>query len=379
MRKQKVLFVLTKGNWGGAQRYVYDLATNLPREQYETKVVVGQGNELPEKLANAGITTISLPRLGRDLNVFGDLLILFSLIKIFRRERPNIVHLNSSKIGGLGALAARLARVPKIIFTAHGWPFHEERPLFQKFLIRFFSWLTIVLSHQVIVISQSELKAAPTWFGVKKKLNLIYNGIAPTTFLYRDTARETLIRLEPELEIQRHRLWLGTIGELHPNKGLDLALQILAILRSTSPNFIFLVIGEGEEHSNLTALIKKLELQNNVFLLGAIPDAARYLKAFDLFLLSSRKEGLPYVILEAGQAGLAVAASKVGGMPEIIENSRAGVLINPYHPAKTATKLEKLITNNLEREILGRSLEEIIRRKFTLSEMLEKTLVVYNS
>ncbi len=126
--RRKILLVVTKGNWGGAQRYVYDLATELPVDQFEPVVVAGAGHALPTRLAAAGIRTIALPKLERDINWRQEAATLAALVKIFWRERPSVVHLNSSKIGGLGALAARLALVPRIIFTAHGWPFHEARP-----------------------------------------------------------------------------------------------------------------------------------------------------------------------------------------------------------------------------------------------------------
>ncbi|MEK7585082.1 MAG: glycosyltransferase, partial [Patescibacteria group bacterium] len=123
----KIIFVVTKGNWGGVQRYVYDLATSLPKRQFEPLVVVGQGEILKSKLAAAGVECQSLARLGRDVRLTDDFHSFWALFKLFRREQPSIVHLNSSKVGVIGALAGRLARVPRIIFTAHGWASNEDR------------------------------------------------------------------------------------------------------------------------------------------------------------------------------------------------------------------------------------------------------------
>src|SRR3989338_454048 len=119
----RILYVITKANWGGAQRYVYDLATAAKEAGHEVAVAVGGTGILTKRLQEASIRTIELPLRQRrtfllDLFTFGS---LFSLIRVFRAERPDVVHLNSAKAGGLGGLAARLAGVPRIIFTAHGW------------------------------------------------------------------------------------------------------------------------------------------------------------------------------------------------------------------------------------------------------------------
>lgn len=378
MRKQKILYVLTKGNWGGAQRYVFDLACNLSKDQFDARIIVGEGEDLPQRLEAKDIPVTVISSLGRDLNFWADLKSFFSLILLLRRERPDIVHLNSSKIGGLGALAARIVRVPKIIFTAHGWPFKEERSFFQKFLIKLASWLTIVLAHRAIVISESEHQAVIKWPLTKNKLVKIYNGIASQNFVYRDTARETLIEQNPNLEPHRHQIWIGSIGELHRNKGFDLAIKLMAKLKEKLPGARLIIIGKGEEQTNLEKQIKALNLGDRVFLVGEIKDAAQILKAFDIFLLPSRKEGLPYVILEAGQAGLPVVASKVGGIPEILKTERAGILINPHKIEEVVDRLVYLGSNNLEREILGHSLEQIIRRDFPLPDMAQKTILLYN-
>ena len=103
---KKVLFVITKSNWGGAQRYVYDLAINLPKESFEVKVALRGEGLLKQKLEENNIQTIQIPHLQRDINATRELLSFFSLIKIFNKEKPDIIHLNSSKAGGIGAAAA---------------------------------------------------------------------------------------------------------------------------------------------------------------------------------------------------------------------------------------------------------------------------------
>ena len=122
MKAKKILFLITKANWGGAQRYVFDLATAL-RNEFDISVAFGQEGLLAKKLREAQITTFPIRALQRDVSISSDVKSFLELMRLFRVEKPDVVHLNSSKAAGVGALAARLAGVPRIIFTAHGWPF----------------------------------------------------------------------------------------------------------------------------------------------------------------------------------------------------------------------------------------------------------------
>src|SRR3989344_8990682 len=106
--RKKVLFLITKGNFGGAQRYVYDLATSLPKSKFEAVVAFGEGEELKALLEQAGIRTIQIEKLIREVKTFDEFKVCKNLIELIKRERPDIIHLNSSKMGGIGAVAGRL-------------------------------------------------------------------------------------------------------------------------------------------------------------------------------------------------------------------------------------------------------------------------------
>ena len=132
LKRTKVLFLITKSTLGGAQRYVYDLATGLDSAEFETCVAVGGEGPLLETLAEAGIKVHKLTHLQRDISFFNEIQTFFELLRIIRKEKPQVLHINSSKAGFLGGLAGRFCRVPKIIFTAHGWAFNEDRSPFQR-------------------------------------------------------------------------------------------------------------------------------------------------------------------------------------------------------------------------------------------------------
>lgn len=309
MRERKrILFVITKANWGGAQKYVYDIATALPVEEFEVAVAFGKSGLLAEKLKAASIPTYSIDSLGRDVAAFADFKSFMALYKLFRKVRPDIVHLNSSKAGGLGALAARLAGVPLIVFTAHGWPFWEPRGAISRGLIYFFSWITALLSHRIIVVSNYDLEVAERMPFVSGKTIRIYNGI-PSHLSF---GSGEVIRKAFPLGVRI----AGTVGELTKNKN-----QIALIERARNdPKLYVAIVGEGEDRTYLEKNIAEYGLQDRVKLFGFMPPQD-VLRGFDVFMLPSLKEGVPYVLMEAKAAGLPIEANRVGGVSEILDGN----------------------------------------------------------
>ncbi len=371
-RKTKVLFVITKSNFGGAQHYVYDLARELPRAEFEAVVACGGAGTLVEKLIEAGVRTILLPSLARDISLLRDVQSFFALWKLFLVERPDVVHLNSAKASGLGGLAARLAFVPRIIFTAHGWAFNEDRSLLSRTAIKIFSWLTVILTHKTIAVSEAVRDDTQNWPFITGKVATVHNGTEGVGRLSREDARKVL-GLPFDVFI------VGTIAELHPNKGLPYAIEAIAKLSQKHPDVYYAILGDGEEKARLNALLEAQGLRGRVFLHGFVKDASHYLKAFDCFVLPSVKEGLPYVILEAGLAELPTIATSVGGIPEVIEDQKTGLLVPAKNADALADAINKLITSPALRTSLGTSLHEKVLHDFSLNNMTANTLKLYGN
>ena len=310
--KKKILFVITKSNWGGAQRYVYDLATALSKTEFEVSVAFGGTGEsgasrgvLAVNLEQRGIRCHDVKSFMRDVSVVQEFAVYRELKNIIKEERPDIVHLNSSKAGGIGAIAARLAGIKKIIFTVHGWPFLEDRSTVAKVLIWLASWFTVLLCHKVICISDYDLRIANRMPFIGTRAVRIYNGIAPMSF---GTGEKIRGAFPPGAKIT------GTVGELTHNKN-----QIALIEEAKNNTDMFVaIVGGGEDMGMLYEKIEEYELQNRVKLFGFIP-VQEALKGFNVFVLPSLKEGLPYVLLEAKTAGLPIIANRVGGVGEILD------------------------------------------------------------
>lgn len=309
-RRQKVLYLITKSNWGGAQRYVYDLVTHLP-STYERVVAFGpegpsgEPGALAEKLRQAGIRTILIPELSRDIGPL-DMKAFSAVRTLCAAERPDIVHLNSSKAGLIGALAARAARVPRVVFTAHGWPFRESRSRAWKAVAWLGSLATVLLAHRVICICTSDLGAFSRVPFVRRKQVLIYSGIDRSMAFGSGAIIRSAFPAGARIT--------GTIGELTANK--NQAALIEAARKDEGLSLA--IVGEGEDRPLLERMVAAYGLGERVRFFGFLP-AADVLKGFDRFALPSKKEGLPYVILEARLAGLPIEANRVGGVGEALD------------------------------------------------------------
>lgn len=405
MHRKKIIYLITKSNFGGAQRYVFDLATSMPKDEYDVSVVFGgtgkAGSEpgaLAEMLSRSGIRTIYVPELGRDVaalmgvhmllnpstlwhSISQEARALNALKRLFKTECPHVVHLNSSKAGGLGALAARMAHVPHIIFTAHGWPFWEPRAFPIRALIFLFSYLTVLLSHKTIVISHHDKAAIAHLPFVRKKIAVIYNGIRAEGEAVTRTpsdARAVLYPLETQ-QVHKYDLWLVSIAELTPNKNIFRAVDAVRHVneQGISPRVFYTIIGGGEQAAALAEYISARGLNDSIHLCGFIPDAARLLSGFDALLLPSLKEGLPYVLLEAGAAHTAAIASRIGGIPEIIEHGVSGLLIDDptATPAIAAQIMEVRDVNKRTR--MATTLHQTVVDHFSFETMRQETLSLY--
>jgi glycosyltransferase involved in cell wall biosynthesis len=336
MKQKRVLYLITKATWGGAQRYVFDLATNAKRQGYEVSVAYGNWGKLARDLERSGIEMVPIASLGRNISLLSDIQSFYAIWRCIRETRPDVVHVNSSKAAALGALAARLIGVRHIIFTAHGWPFKENRSVIWKSVIYCISWFTAVLSHETIVVSKSDEVIGKKMLVAGKKVRYVPLGIVPPEFLDSETAAAKL-SLSPSP-------WpkVVTIAELTPNKGIRFAVEAVALLKKSGTNVSYFIAGDGENHSALTERAKVLDVADRVHFLGFIPDAATYLHAFDMCLLPSIKEGMPYVLLEAAYADLPIVATSVID-PGFFEKYPLVTKVDPANPEALAHAIQSAI------------------------------------
>jgi glycosyltransferase involved in cell wall biosynthesis len=359
----KILYLITKSNWGGAQRYVYDLATSFDAKGVTTLVAFGGHGLLAENLEKAGIKTFSISSLERDIALAKELFVLRDFYKLIKREQPDILHLNSSKASGIGALIGRLLGIKQIVVTIHGAPFREDRRFFVKKLMYFFTWLTCLLAHKVITVSRQDESDIGAMFFIKKKVTTIYLGLTYDPTISQVAQKE-------------RKVHIVTVGELSRNKGYLYALQAMDILKQKGLLFSYSIIGEGEDRQKIEEFISLKQLGDVVSMLG-YQDARSVLHQYDIYFLPSTKEGLPFVLLEAGKAMLPVVATITGGVPEVIRHEETGLLAQPKDIDELAKCLERLIADRKYAKKLGQALHSHVVQHFSFSKMLVETAKVY--
>lgn len=376
----KILYLITKSNWGGAQRHVYDLATSMKERGHTPVVALGGEGILRKRLEDAGIKTHSIPNLGRDISISKEISSLKEIFSIIKRERPDVMHLHSPKAAGLGAIAAKILGVKKIIYTVHGWAFNEDRPLYQKALIAVASWANMALVDKTILLSERELNQSMKFPFVDKKLILIRPGMKPPIFISINGAKQALAQIlglsVPDI---LKKTIIGTVAELHPNKGIKYLIEAMEKVSKDHPETISVIIGGGDQFHNIGEAIKKNGLENNVRLIGYLENAAEYIKAFNIFTLPSVKEGLPYVLIEAGYASLPIVATTVGGIPEMIEDMGSGVLVQPKNSNELAHAISYLVEHPVMAKKYGSYLREQVTQKYSLERMVNEVEGLYKA
>ncbi len=359
-----ILYVITQADGGGAQNYVLALARRFGGQ-------VAAGNEAHELFGKAnalGLETYELRHLKRDISLVDDFLAMWEIRHLVQTLKPDIVHLNSTKAGILGSFACVGVKT-KVVFTAHGFIFNEPMSWVKKSFYLALEKTASAYRKFIIAVSEADRTAAlNNNLIAPDKITVIHNGIKPILFLPKEEARE-------KLDLPSDKIIIGTLANFYKTKGLDVLIQAIGLLSDNiKSKIIVMIIGDGSDAANLKLEIRNLKLENQISLPGNIPDASKYLSALDIFILSSRKEGFPYSILEAMRAGLPIIATNVGGVPEALGDT--GILIEPENPQLMAEKLTRLINDPSLQKTLGQK-AQLRAQNFTEEKMLQATEQIY--
>src|SRR3989344_4859122 len=383
-RRSKILYVITQAEMGGAQRYLYDLATSFEAQNYDISVAIGQSQDksLIYLLRSKNLPVYELKRLVRAISPINDFWAIFELRKLYQKIKPDIIHLNSTKAGIIGSLANHtITKISyKVIYTAHGWVFNEPMSKIKKWLYWGLEKITSRPKDKIICVSAFDYQTAIKYkIAGTKKLITIHNGLDTDTleFLPKEEALNKLIS-NFKFQISNSSIIIGTIANFYKTKGLEYLIGSTKILISNSQYPIFLIIiGDGELRPQLEELIKKYDLENNIILAGRQENASQYLKAFDIYVSSSVKEGLPYSILEAMAAELPIITTAVGGVPEMIKDNDNGLLIEPKNYKILAEKIKYLIENKPLAQRLGKQARQDVKENFSKEKMIRETFKQY--
>jgi glycosyltransferase involved in cell wall biosynthesis len=353
----KLLFLITLAETGGAQTYVAGLLPALVGP-YDVVVAAHGDGPLREAATAAGARFVPLRHVRRDLHPVHDALGLAELVALLRRERPDILHANSSKAGVLGRAAAAIARVPVRIFTVHGWAFKAYTGVAgacYRWADRAMAPLTTV----TICVSERE-----------RETGLAARTCRADRTIVIPTAVDAGAALPARGDGQPPRVI--TVGRLAAPKDPVTLVRALALIDDAP--FHARIVGDGPDRAAVQEEIRGID---RVELLGDRRDVPELLADSDVFVLSSRSEGAPLSILEAMAAGLPVVASAVGGVPELVADGTTGLLVPPGDPAALAAALRLLLTDRDRARRLGAAGQERVRERFDLASLRRAHLELY--
>lgn len=321
----KVVNVITSLVVGGAQETALRYCSRLDPARYRGMLVcgpdIGPEGVLHDKAGLMGVDVVTVPTLHRRMRPLADARSLVALTLLFRRERPAIVHTHSSKAGQLGRQAARLAGVPVVVHTVHGWSFHDgmSKPahaaavLVERLAAR---WTTAF----VVVADADRETGIRLRIGRPDQYTVVRSAIELDDYRPAPGARA---RSLDALGLETTGPLIGTVTRFLPQKDPETLVRVLARIVAAIPGAQGVVVGDGPMRPQVERLVDELGVGASVHLLGPRHDVATLIPAFDVFLFTSRWEGLPRVVVEAAAAGLPIVATDVGGVSELLDDDSA--------------------------------------------------------
>jgi glycosyltransferase involved in cell wall biosynthesis len=383
----KILIVITGADIGGAQRHVMQQVSWFQANGNVVEVVTGEEGPLVDWLTARKIAVRVIP-IPRTIQAAADWKAFLTLRKHIKQNHYDIVHCHSSKAGIIGRLAAFVNRTKKIVFTAHGFVFTDptlskKKKAFYLFLERLFG----MFSTDIITVSHYDYRAGIHIGLNPKKLHVIHNGIQREDILSEAewTAKQSKLR-NSEKQV------IGFVGRFASEKNIDMIIRLAERVKNTAEQGAgekkafdekrtveFWLVGDGKLEEDYRRMVLEKGLEKIVRFLGNQKDVLGLMDQMHLLLITSHKEGLPYVLLEAMGRGLPVLSTDVGGIKEVLDpNGELGVLVGLNDDQEMYGKIERLLHHPVEREELGKRLL-IHASSCTAELMCEKTKGIYQS
>lgn len=340
---------------------------------YETIIVCSEGKDT-HKIEESKGYKFRYVEIDRNINLIKNTRTLINLIKVFKEEKPDIVHVHTPIAGVLGRIAAKIAGIKIVVYTAHGFYFHENmKPaiykifyLIEKYVGRF---CTDYIFTQSIEDSEVAIKGK---FLLKENIMPIGNGVDISGKFNLETVKgEEIEVLKSEFNIKREDTVITFIGRLVREKGIIDLLKAFVVMERDDVKL--LIIGDrfkGERDSYCEEELRRYKEEKNIFFIGDRVDINNLLAITDIFCLPSYREGMPRSIIEAMAMECAVIATNIRGSREEVLNDETGYLIDINSPIQIKEKIEALINNKEKLEYMKK------RGRKRAEELYDETLVV---
>jgi len=355
----KILYLITRGDRGGAQVALLDLISNLPAG-FEAEVGCGEEGFLQDQCGKLGVPFYLLRSMVHAIRPMHDFKALLSVSALIRETKPDVVHTHTSKAGLIGRLAAWFTGTP-VVFTAHTWSFDEGVPFLRRCLAIPSEKLAAAIGGKIITVSEANTrKALENQITSRKNLVCVWNGVP-----------DSALRANPG---SGDPITLITIARLVPQKDHELLLKAMAGIEG---NWRLEIAGDGPLRPGLEALSHSLKLTDRVKFLGERGDIPQLLSEADVFVLASKWEGLPISILEAMRAGLPVIATDVGGVVEAVEDGVTGFTMPARDESALRCRIQELISDRGLMSRMGRLARLRFELDFRIQTTVRKNIQVY--
>ena len=355
-------------SYGGGERYLELLFDRLDRTRYRAMLICPEPGPFVGRMKARGVET-HLVHLAPLFNPFA----LWRLTRLLRRERVTILQTHGARANFYGRIAGRLAGVPVIISTVHNSLKDYEVRSLRRWLYAFLLRLTLPLVHRIVCVSEANrrdlIEECPA---ASAKAYTVYNGVDPSAFpsqLDRQTVRQKFGITQGPV--------LVTIARLTEQKGHRYLIQALPRLLQTWPQLCCMFVGEGELRDALHHMAIDLGVEQACRFMGVREDIADILAAVDVVVLPSLSEGFPFVLLEALAMGCPVVASRVNGIPELIEDHRTGLLVPARDPRALANAIREVLSNPTTASKMGAEGRALVRERFTVDHMVANTTAIF--
>lgn len=375
MNRRLKLLLVSKST-GGVASYIRMLVKGLDREKFDITVAClsENGQEFAEELRqNYKVDAFSLAMNRYKINPLTDARVLIQLSARIRRERYDLIHAHASKPGFLMRIAAIGTGIP-VIYSPHNFAFHEgSKPLVAR-VVALFEKFAALFTTQIIAVAKHERDLALKYGVGKPELySVIPTGIDPV--LYRQPA--DVLEIKRSLGIPDTAQVIGTVGRLAvPKLPIDF-VRVAAELKKDFSDLHFVWVGSGPLQEEAQALTNELGLKDSVHWLGHRDDAYRLYNIFNCFLLLSRWEANPLVLLEAFSAGVPVIASDNLGARELIGDGGHGILVPVADVSAVSNAIRSVLQNPDRASAMKRLALEEVSRVFSLERMINKIEEVY--
>lgn len=381
-RTFKVMRIIARLNVGGPAIHTVLLTDLMNRTSYPTTLVTGVEGATEGSMRylaeERGIEPVVIQELGREISWKDDLVTLWKLILLMRREKPDIVDTHTAKAGTLGRIAAIVAlagRHKRIFHTFHGHVFHGYfSPRKTRIFVRIEQILARFTDRLIAVseITKSELiqfDIAPA-----SKIAVIPLGLDLGPFMECEQHRG---ELKAELRLPPDTILVGIVARLVPIKDIEAFLTAIQRVRQVHDKVEVAIVGDGELRNALEAQAKALEIADSVHFLGFRKDLPRIYADLDLVALSSLNEGLPVSIIEAMASGCTVVSTAVGGVPNLIAEGETGFLAPPGDPAALADALLRAIEAKVRWQQIGRRARQQAASRYDVARLVSDMEALY--